>query len=67
MRHNSGGGVTHVKVKDSDSYEGTSSVKTLGNFLWDMDQYIECLGLSNNETKVKVATQFLTKNAQMWC
>ena len=41
VRHNSSGGVTHFKVKESDSYDGTRSVKTLGNFLWDMEQYME--------------------------
>lgn len=41
MRHNSGGGVPHVKVKEPESYDGTRSAKTLGNFLWDMEQYLE--------------------------
>jgi len=37
VRHNSGGGVSHVKVKEPESYDHTRSVKTLGNFLWDME------------------------------
>ena len=41
VRHNSGGGVPHVKVKEPESYDGTRSEKTLGNFLWDMEQYLE--------------------------
>jgi len=55
-----------VKVKEPESYDGTRSAKTLGNFLWDMEQYLERLGLSDDETKVKVAAQFLTKDAKMW-
>jgi len=66
MRHNSGGGVPHVKVKEPESYDGTRSAKTLGNFLWDMEQYLEGLGLSDDETKVKVVAQFLIKDAKMW-
>lgn len=66
VRHNLGGGVSHVKLKELESYDGTRSTKTLGNFLWDMEQYLECLGLSDDETKVKVAAQFLTKDANMW-
>eukprot|EP00253_Pinus_taeda_P035583 PITA_35583 len=66
VRHGSGRGVPHVKVKEPDSFDGTRSAKTLGNFLWDMEQYLERLGLSDDETKVKVATQFLTKDAKMW-
>jgi len=53
--HNSGGGVAHVKVKEPDSYDGMRSAKTLGNFLWDMEQYLEHLGMFDEETKVKVA------------
>lgn len=66
VRHNSGGEVPHVKVKEPVPYDGTRSAKTLGNFLWDMEQYMECLHLSDDETKFKVATQFLTKNAKLW-
>ena len=65
VRHNLGG-VSHVKVKEPESYDGTRSAKTLGNFFWDMVQYLERLGLPNDETKVKVAAQFLTKDAKMW-
>jgi len=31
-----------------------------------MKQYLECLGISNEEAKVKVASQFITKDAKMW-
>ena len=31
-----------------------------------MEQYFERLGLSDDETKVKVASQFLRKDAKMW-
>jgi len=37
VRHNSGGDVTHIKVKEADSYDGMKSAKNLGNFLWDME------------------------------
>eukprot|EP00253_Pinus_taeda_P021800 PITA_21800 len=66
VRHNSGGGVPHVKVKELKSFDGTRSAKTLGKFLWDMEQYLERLGLYDYETKVKVAAQLLTKDAEMW-
>eukprot|EP00253_Pinus_taeda_P010563 PITA_10563 len=66
VRHNSGIGVPHVKVKELESYDGTRSVKTLGNFLWDMEQYLERLGLPDGEAQVKVVAQFLTNDAKMW-
>lgn len=31
-----------------------------------MEQYLEHLGTPDDEAKVKVATQFLTKNTKMW-
>ena len=55
-----------MKVKEPDSFDGTRSAKNLGNFLWDMEQYLECLGMSNEEAKVKVAAKFLMKDAKMW-
>jgi len=66
MRHNSGGGVPHVKVKEPEPYDGKRNAKTLGNFMWDMEQYMERSGLSDDETQVKVVAQFLTKDAKMW-
>eukprot|EP00253_Pinus_taeda_P030757 PITA_30757 len=66
VRHNPGGGVPHVKVKEPESYDGTRSAKVLGNFLWDIEQYLERLNLSKGEAQVKVAAQFLTSDAKMW-
>eukprot|EP00253_Pinus_taeda_P022531 PITA_22531 len=66
VRQHSGGGVPHVKVKEPESYDGTRSAKVLGNFLWDMEQYLERLNLSKGEEQVKVAAQFLTNDAKMW-
>jgi len=64
LRHNSG--VPHVKVKEPESYDGVRSAKILGNFLWDMEQYLERLNLTKGEAQVKVAAQFLTNDAKMW-
>ena len=54
--HNSGGGVPHKKIKEPESYDGTRKEKTLGNFLWDMEKYLEQLNLVDGETQVNVAT-----------
>ena len=55
-----------MKVKEPKSYDGTRKATILGNLLWDMEQYLEWLNLVGGETRVKVATQFLTKDAKMW-
>lgn len=65
MGHYSFGGMPHMKVKEPESYDGTRKAATLGNFLWDMEQYLERLNLIDGETQVKVATQFLTMDAKM--
>eukprot|EP00253_Pinus_taeda_P017950 PITA_17950 len=64
MGHNSGEGVPHVKVKEPESYDGARSTKTLGNFILDMEKYLELLGQSDDETKVKAAAQFLMKDVK---
>jgi len=42
--HNSVGGMPHVKVKEPESCDGIRNAKILGNFLWDIEQYLERLG-----------------------
>lgn len=63
---NSIGGVAHIKIKEPNSYDGMRSAKTLGNFLWDMEQCLERLGLTSEETKVKLAAQFLMEDTKLW-
>ena len=60
------GGTSHVKFKETDSYDGMRSAKALENFLWDMEQYIENLWIPHEEAKVKVVVQILTKDFKMW-
>lgn len=59
-------GTAHIKIKEPHSYDGVRSEKTLGNVLLDMEQYLECLGLPNEEAKVNVVSQFVTKDAKRW-
>ena len=55
-----------MNVKERKPYDGTRSAKALGNILWDMEQYLEQLGLFDDEMKVKMAAQFLKKDTKMW-
>jgi len=31
----------HVKVKEPKSYDGARSTNILGDFIWDMEQYLD--------------------------
>lgn len=58
-------GVAHVNVKEPNSYDLTRSVKNIGNFVWDMEQYLEHLGMPDDEAIVKIDHQFLMKDTKM--
>ena len=62
----SGGSVPVIKAKEPDSYDGARNSKTLGNFLWDMEQYLDRLNINDEDVKVKIVAQFLTGDAKMW-
>ena len=66
MGQGSSGGSSHIKVKEPDSYDGARNAKTLGNFVWDMEQYLNQLAIPNEDAKVKIVAQFLTGDAKMW-
>eukprot|EP00253_Pinus_taeda_P011267 PITA_11267 len=56
VRHSLGGGMPHVKVKEPDSFDGTRSAKTLGNFLWDMEKYLERMDQVSNGSATDITS-----------
>ena len=55
-----------IKINELDLYDATHSVKLLGKFYWDIEQYLEQLNICLDETKVNVAAMFLTRNTKLW-
>ncbi|RVX16168.1 hypothetical protein CK203_014398 [Vitis vinifera] len=49
---------THVQCK--------RDAKELDNFLWHMERYFEAIALTDEATKVRTATFYLTDNATLW-
>jgi hypothetical protein len=55
-----------IKIKEPEPYDGTHNAKLLGNFCWDIEQYLEQLNESLDEAKVNVAMMFLTGTTKLW-
>jgi hypothetical protein len=55
-----------IKIKEPEPYDGTCNAKLLGNFCWDIEQYLEQLNKSSNKAKVNVVAMFLTGTAKLW-
>ncbi|KAL9268429.1 hypothetical protein AKJ16_DCAP23207 [Drosera capensis] len=47
-------------------FSGKRDAKELDIFLFNMDQYFDHMGIENKETKVKMATLFLSDTTTMW-
>ncbi|KAJ4729346.1 putative Gag-pol polyprotein [Melia azedarach] len=55
-----------VDVPKPKTYNGSRSAKDVDNFLWGIEQYIEVMGITDEQTKVRTATHYLTDVAMLW-
>ena len=55
-----------VEVPKPHSFNGQLDAKELDNFLWHMERYFEAIALTDEATKVRTATLYLTDNATLW-
>ena len=55
-----------VEVPKPHTFNGQRDAKELDNFLWHMERYFEAIALTNEATKVRTATLYLTDNATLW-
>jgi hypothetical protein len=53
-------------MKEPEPYDGTHNAKMLGNFCWDMEQYLEQMNGSPYEAKVNIVAMFLTGTVKLW-
>jgi hypothetical protein len=53
-------------MKEPEPYDGTQNAKMLGNFCWDMEQYLEQMNGSPEEAKVNVVVMYLTGTVKLW-
>ncbi|RVW57489.1 Formin-like protein 6 [Vitis vinifera] len=55
-----------VEVPKPHTFSGKRDAKELDNFLWHMERYFEAITLTDEATKVRTATLYLTDNATLW-
>ncbi|WKA11079.1 hypothetical protein VitviT2T_028612 [Vitis vinifera] len=55
-----------VEVPKPHMFSGKRDAKELDNFLWHMERYFEAIALTDEATKVRTATLYLTNTATLW-
>ena len=55
-----------VEVPKPHTFSGKRDAKELDNFLWHMEHYFKVIALTDESTKVRTATLYLTDNATLW-
>ena len=54
-----------VEVPKPHTFSGKRDAKELDNFLWNMERYFEAIALTDEATKVRTVTFYLTDNATL--
>ena len=57
---------SRVKVLKPQGFSGKRDAKELDNFLWRMEWYFKAIALTNEPTKVRTTTLYLTDTATLW-
>ncbi|CAL5330901.1 unnamed protein product [Camellia sinensis] len=62
------GGVelTRARVPEPRAYDGARDAKELDNFLFDMQQYFKAVKADAEETRISMATMYLSGDAKLW-
>ena len=55
-----------VEVPKPHTFNGKRDAKELDNFLWHMELYFEAIALTDEATKVRTTTLYLTNKATLW-
>ena len=58
--------VPRVEVPKPHTFTRKRDSKELDNYLWHMERYFEVMALTDEVTKVRTATFYLTDNATLW-
>ena len=57
---------SRVEVPKPHGFSGKRDAKELDDFLWHMERYFEAIALTDEATKIRTATLYLTDNATLW-
>ena len=55
-----------MEVSKPQGFSDKRDAKELDNFLWHMERYLEAIALTDEATKVKIVTLYLTDIAILW-
>ena len=55
-----------VEVPKPQGFSGKRDAKELDNFLWHIERYFEAIALTDEATKVRTATLYLTDTTTLW-
>ena len=55
-----------VEVSKPEGFSGKRDAKELDNCLWHMERYFEAIALTDEATKVRTATLYLTDTTTLW-
>ena len=57
---------SRIEILKPQGFSGKRDAKELDNFLWHMEQYFEAIALTDEATKVRTATLYLTNTVTLW-
>ncbi|CAL5400517.1 unnamed protein product [Camellia sinensis] len=57
---------TRARVPEPRAYGGARDAKKLDNFLFDMEQYFNVVKADAEETRISMATMYLSGDAKLW-
>ena len=57
---------SRVEVPKPHRFSGNWDGKELDNFLWHMERYFEAIALTDEATKVRTTTLYLTDTVTLW-
>ena len=55
-----------IDIPRPKSYNGSRNARELDNFLWNLDQYFDAMGMEDDARKIKTAPLFLSDAATLW-
>ena len=55
-----------MELSKPQGFSGKRDAKELENFLWHMERHFEAITLTDEATKVRTATLYLTDTATLW-
>lgn len=63
---NVGNNAPKIDVPKPSPFVGKREARAVDDFLWDMEQYLEGVNITDDDIKIKMATRYLKDTAALW-